>query len=82
MRERRFTIVIHKKDGTIEQYNGERTEDGFQSALNAETDSMFGGKRNKKRSRMTKKRKTNKLKLKKRKSGKKDHKKKVKTKKH
>ena len=76
------TIVINKKDGTLEQYNGERTEEGFQTALGGENDNMFGGKRKSKRSHVTKKRKSNKHKLKKRKSGKKSHKSKRKTKKH
>lgn len=76
------TIVINKKDGTIEQYTGERTKDELNTALDAEINNMFGGKKKSKRSRMTKKRKSNKLKLKKRKSDKKAHKSKRKTKKH
>ena len=80
------TILINKRDGTITQYqekdNQSVTQKGLQDALNEETDSMFGGKRKSKHSRMTKKRKSNKLKLKNRKSGKKALKSKRKTKKH
>jgi thiol-disulfide isomerase/thioredoxin len=50
------TIVINKKNGTIEQYNGPRTSHDLRNAIDG-NDNMFGGK--KKRKRLTRKRQVN-----------------------